>query len=106
MTLEFTKTEWSFLLIPLKCNVYQPDILLLSNIKRRETHPSDLSGQLPSRSSTRLLVSPTLPSGETISSIRSVSKPDKIVVEKDGRVGGGGEREAGYRRRGGERELN
>lgn len=72
MTFEFDKTDLSFLLllIPLRYPI-NDFILLLSNIKCPE--------------SIRPILDPrpiSLP--ETISSIRSVLKPDKIV-EEDGR---------------------
>lgn len=85
MTFEFDKTDLSFLLllIPLRYPINNLT-LLLSNIKCPESIRPILDP--------RLLVSPiSLP--ETISSIRSVLKPDKIV-EEDGREGrrSGGER--------------
>lgn len=85
MTFEFDKTDLSFLLllIPLRYPINNLT-LLLTNIKCPESIRPILDP--------RLLVSPiSLP--ETISSIRSVLKPDKIV-EEDGREGGrsGGER--------------
>lgn len=76
MTFEFDKTDLSFLLllIPLRYPINNLT-LLLSNIKCPESIRPILDP--------RLLVSPiSLP--ETISSIRSVLKPDKIV-EEDGR---------------------
>lgn len=78
MTFEFDKTDLSFLLllIPLRYPI-NDFILLLSNIKCPESIRPILDP--------RLLVSP-ISLSETISSIRSVLKPDKIV-EEDGREG-------------------